>query len=163
MNKKIIISLIVSFSIIGLLPVSAQAEWKKDAYNNNVWVEAGGIKQGWNYIDNYWYYLGADGIPITGWLKDGDNWYYMWSNGTMAYDTWMTNGGFWYYFDSNGKMVTDTAKIKMEDRQYDFTQTAIIVPQYIDGSKSVSNNSQVMDTQTLQKQDVTSDIQTGEK
>ena len=90
MKKKIIASLLVSLSVVGILPVSAQAAWKKDAYNNNVWVEAGGIKQGWNFIDNFWYYLGADGVPVTGWLQDKGDWYYMWSNGTMAYNTWMT-------------------------------------------------------------------------
>ena len=140
MKKKIIASLLVSISIMGFMPTCAEAVWKKDSYNNNVWVEAGGTTQGWKQIDDYWYYLGADGIPITGWLKDGDNWYYMWSNGTMAYNTWMTNGGFWYYFDNNGKMVTDS--VIVENKEYDFTKMAIILSKYIDGSKVVTNSSQ---------------------
>ncbi|UZT05301.1 phage tail protein [Clostridium sp. LQ25] len=137
MKKKIIASLLVSLSVVGILPVSAQAAWKKDAYNNNVWVEAGGIKQGWNFIDNFWYYLGADGVPVTGWLQDKGDWYYMWSNGTMAYNTWMTNGGLWYYFDENGKMVTDL--VKVESREYDFTNTAIILSKNIglDNTKNI--------------------------
>ena len=132
MKKRIIASLLLSFSILSFSSVSAHAIWKKDAYNNRVWVEKDGIKQGWNYIDNYWYYLGADGIPITGWLKDGDSWYYMWSNGTMAYNSWMTNGGFWYYFDEDGKMVTDF--VNVENREYDFTNAAIILSRDVDGT-----------------------------
>ena len=142
MKKKIIASLLVSLSIVGILPVCAQATWKKDAYNNNVWVEAGGIKQGWNFIDNYWYYLGADGVPLTGWLQDKGDWYYMWSNGTMAYDTWMTNGGLWYYFDNNGRMVTDL--VKVENTEYDFTNTGIILSKnigYNDG-KTISDTAE---------------------
>ena len=159
MKKKIIASLLVSFSVIGVMPTCAQAAWKKDSYNNNVWVEDGGVKQGWKQIDNYWYYLGSDGIPVTGWLKDGDDWYYMWSNGTMAYDTWMTNGGFWYYFDHNGKMVTDS--VTVENKEYDFTKTAIILSKYIDGSQEVTNGSEAV--QASESTEIISDTQTGEK
>ncbi len=157
MKKKIIASLLVSLSIVALLPASAQAVWEKDKYSNNVWVEAGGVKQGWKLIDNYWYYLGADGIPITGWLKDGENWYYMWSNGTMAYNTWMTNGGFWYYFDNDGRMVTDS--VTVENKEYDFTKMAIILSKYIDGSKSIVNTAQEESVQTDANTDFTSDAQ----
>ncbi|MGM9934735.1 MAG: phage tail protein [Clostridium sp.] len=147
MNKKVIASLLVSLSIIGVLPGSADAAWKKDQYNNNVWVEAGGVKEGWKLIGNFWYYIGADGVPITGWLKDGEDWYYMWSDGTMAYNTWMTNGGFWYYFDADGKMVTDS--VKVEDKEYDFTKTAIIVQK-----NPIGNNDYVSVTpQSIQVQD----------
>ncbi|MGN0144209.1 MAG: N-acetylmuramoyl-L-alanine amidase family protein [Clostridium sp.] len=125
MKKKIISSLIITLSLAGFSSIPVQAAWKTDSYNNKVWVEQGGIKQGWNYIDNFWYYLGADGVPITGWLMEGDDWYYMWSNGTMARNSWMTNGGFWYYFDNSGKMVTDY--VNVGQRQYDFTNTAIII------------------------------------
>ena len=152
MKKKIIASLLVSMSIIGFMPTCAQAVWKKDSYNNNVWVEANGIKQGWKQIDNFWYYLGADGVPITGWLKDGEDWYYMWSNGTMAYDTWMTNGGFWYYFDHNGKMVTDS--VTVENKEYDFTKMAIILSKYVDGSAHIVNGVQAEENvQSVQNAD----------
>lgn len=149
MNKKIIASILVSLSIIGVIPSSADAAWKKDTYNNNVWVEAGGVKEGWKYIGNFWYYLGADGVPITGWLKDGEDWYYMWSDGTMAYDTWMTNGGFWYYFDADGKMVTDS--VKVDGKEYDFTETAIILQK----NPSVSNESVSISSQSVQSQQET--------
>lgn len=161
MKKKIIASLLVSLSIAGLLPVSAQAAWKKDKYNNNVWVEAGGIQQGWKFIDGFWYYLGADGIPVTGWLKDGENWYYMWSNGTMAYDTWMTNGGFWYFFDHHGKMVTDS--VTVENKEYDFSKMAIILSKYIDGSIPVVSGVQAQDLQAAQDTEVVNGTQAEEK
>lgn len=155
MKKKIIASLLVSLSVVGTLPVCAQAAWKKDAYNNNVWVEAGGTKQGWNFIDNSWYYLGVDGIPLTGWLQDKGDWYYMWSNGTMAYDTWMTNGGLWYYFDNNGRMVTDL--VKVENTEYDFTNTGIIL------SKNIGLNDGKTISETAEKTALDTDTKSIEK
>lgn len=146
MKKKIIASLLLTLTLAGVSQVDAQAVWKTDSYNNKVWVEQGGTKPGWKYIDGYWYYLGMNGVPYTGWLEDGGNWYYMWSNGTMAYNSWMTNGGFWYYFDNSGKMVSDYVDVGV--RGYDFTNPAMIIST-TSGSVTIANE----DTAKKQEQD----------
>ena len=137
MIKKLIISSLVAISVVGIIPVAASATWKDDASKNRSWVEKGIVAKGWKKIDGEWYSFDNDGRMRTGWMMDNGSWYYLWSNGTMAYNSWLTNGNFWYYLDANGKMISDSVAI--ENRKYDFTETAIIVSQDVDTSVDKTN------------------------
>lgn len=134
MVKRIIVSLVLAVSLVGVMSVGASAKWKEDSNKNRSWVENGVMAKGWKQIGRKWYNFRSDGVMKTGWMKDNGNWYYLWSDGTMACDSWLTNGGFWYYFDKDGKMVTDSVIIR--NRDYDFTGPAIII------SKNVITNAQ---------------------
>ena len=136
MIKKLIIAPVLAVSIIGIMPIGASAEWKKDSNKNYSWVEKGVKAKGWKYINNSWYNFRTDGVMQTGWLKDGEDWYYLWSDGTMAHDTWFTNGAFWYYFDSTGKMLSDSVVVK--DRGYDVSKPTFIISKDLD-NKDVTN------------------------
>ena len=136
MVKKLIITSLLAVSIIGVMPIGASAEWKKDSKQNYTWVENGVNAKGWKVIDHNWYNFSNDGIMQTGWIKYGESWYYLWSNGTMAHDTWFTNGAFWYYFDSTGKMLQDS--VISGNREYDMSQPAFIISKDSDNKVSTT-------------------------
>lgn len=80
--KKIIASFLVSISLLGIMPVVANAEWKSNSTgwwytNGNSW------DTGWNYIDGNWYYFKYNGYMKTGWIKYDDTWYYLNSSGAL--------------------------------------------------------------------------------
>jgi len=91
---------------------------------------------GWHRIGNHWYhfgvnpengqagfmqtlawvydektgdrfFVGADGIMVTGWVFYEDHWYFLNAAGIMTRDAWVRHGGFWYYFGSDGIMLAD--------------------------------------------------------
>lgn len=61
---------------------------------------------GWNLIDGVWYYLDADGMPVTGWVQDGGNWYYTDSRGAMTSGFKIVDGRR-YYLNASGVLQTD--------------------------------------------------------
>lgn len=75
------------------------------------WMQTGWVKDSEvlsDGIKSYWFYLGADGAMVTGWLWDGSNWYYLQEDGKMA-TGWLWNGNHWYYLNPNGDMATGWA------------------------------------------------------
>lgn len=58
----------------------------------------------YNYPDEKWYYMGGDGVAITGWKQLNSSWYYFLSSGAMAADGWRTIEGTKYYFNEDGTM-----------------------------------------------------------
>jgi hypothetical protein len=136
--RKLIITSLLAVSIIGIMPIGASAEWKKDSEQRYTWDDNGVKAQGWKVIDHNWYNFRNDGIMQTGWIKYGESWYYLWSDGTMAHDTWFTNGAFWYYFDSTGKMSTDS--VDVGNRAYDVSQPAFIISKDSDNKANASTN-----------------------
>jgi glucan-binding YG repeat protein len=138
MIKRLVLSLLMVVSVMGITSVGASAEWKQDKYKNWTWVEKGVQAKGWKYIDNNWYNFGNNGTMVKGWMEDNGSWYYFWSNGTMANKCWLWNGGFWYYFDAEGKLVLDSTTV--ESRKYDFTAPAIITSETTTGSNALYSN-----------------------
>jgi hypothetical protein len=66
-------------------------------------TDAGAMLQGWNYIDNKWYYFETSGFRFSGWLLNKDNkWYYLGTDGIMLADTITPDG---YKVDSNGAWI----------------------------------------------------------
>ena len=63
-------------------------------------------KNGWDRIDNYWYYFDAYGIMRTGWLYIDNKWYYALPSGKMATSSWNNINEKWYYFNESGIMQT---------------------------------------------------------
>lgn len=83
--------------------------WKQDS---NGWRYCTGdnayYNNGWQMIDNKWYYFESNGYMKTGWLELDDEWYYLEGDGHMV--TGETDiGGTLYYFESDGKLNDDYA------------------------------------------------------
>ena len=60
---------------------------------------------GWNLIDNSWYYMDGTGARHTGWLQLSGKWYYMDGTGVMQ-TGWVYHLGKWYFTNSSGVMRT---------------------------------------------------------
>ena len=60
----------------------------------------------WLQLGSTWYFLDADGIMQTGWLKDEGVCYYLYKWGGMANSGWVQVGNTWYYMRGNGAMMT---------------------------------------------------------
>ena len=67
------------------------------------------VPDGWQKIDNVWYYY-EDGSAVTGWKQISGKWYYFASGGAMQMG-WQKISGKWYYFASGGAMQTGWQKI----------------------------------------------------
>ena len=104
MNKKMMILLLTTLTLISFTGVAAQETSKQG------WVKENGF---WYFYQNQkpvmkqWqgnYYLKADGkMAEKEWIYDPDyqGWYYLKSDGTYAYSTWQGN----FYLNPNGKMA----------------------------------------------------------
>ena len=112
MNKKKILTLLLSASIIGtgvnIFPMKTLADWRSE---NNTWtyIENGQRAIGWKLYDNTWYYFNDAGIMQTGWLKDNETWYYLSESGAMKIG-WVKDNGAWYYLSESGAMKTGWVK-----------------------------------------------------
>ena len=69
----------------------------------------------WKKVKGKWFYYGANGQKVTGWLTYQDHSYYLNKNGRMVTGWNKTNGG-WYYFAKSGEMKTGW--IKLGTRKY---------------------------------------------
>lgn len=100
--KKITASFITSITVLAVIPVAAQAEWRQD--NNGWWYSKGSsYATTWTKIDGQWYYFDSNGYMKTGWVKDNGSWYYLYGDGTMAHDTTIQG----YYLNSAGTISSD--------------------------------------------------------
>ena len=89
-----------------LKPVLAQRS--KDGWNrlNDAWYyyKDGCRQTGWVEAGGRWYYLNASGVMQTGWVQGGGRWYYLNASGAMQ-TGWQQLGGKWYYFNADGDMA----------------------------------------------------------
>ena len=109
MIKKLISSLLITATLITVLPISASAAWKQDS--TGWWYTQGNNSSvGWQKIDGAWYYFDSNGYMKTGWLQDNGKWYYLVSTGMMK-ASWVQDGSTWYYLDDNGAMVTGKVSV----------------------------------------------------
>lgn len=81
--------------------------WDGKSYStfdaNGHWM--GYAADGWNKINENWYWLNNGGKPTKGWISLGNTWYYLQDNGSMAIG-WFTDGGHSYFANENGAMLT---------------------------------------------------------
>ena len=101
--------------------VSTQQNYKPTNLKLNQWVMINGK---WQYNDSLgkhftsqwffdnnlgkYYYFGADGNMVIGWIYISGQWYLLDSNGAML-TGWQYSNGKWYYLSpDNGAMVTDS-------------------------------------------------------
>lgn len=102
--KKLITSVIVSITLLTILPISASAEWRQNSNGNWSYYDNGNLaKNTWFYDKSLRrsYHLDDNGIMQTGWIQNNGNWYYLNSDGSLAKDTTI-NG---YKVDSDGVWV----------------------------------------------------------
>ncbi len=66
-------------------------------------TDTGAMVQGWNFLDNKWYYFETTGARFSGWLNDkSGKWYYLGIDGVMLFNTTTPDG---YQVDSNGAWI----------------------------------------------------------
>ena len=74
------------------------------------------LRNGWYKLDEIWYYLQEDGVPMTGWQTiDGETYYFM-EDGAMASAKWISTDGrdgtkLWYYYLTDGTEAKGWEKI----------------------------------------------------
>lgn len=94
---------------------SVKGEWIFDKYKNRWWYKhSDGLctKDGWEKINDKWYYFDSEGWMIFDWKRYGYTWYYLSdSNNDGSMKTgWMFNNNKWYYCDETGAMKTGWLK-----------------------------------------------------
>ena len=101
---------------------------------DNVWYyfENGAAVTGWKKLNDKWYYFDDTGAMQTGWQKINNVWYYFTSGGKMV-TGWQKIGNVWYYFQSGGNMVTGWQKIS--NKWYYFNTSGAMVT----GWQKISN------------------------
>lgn len=62
-------------------------------------------RNGWDYINENFYYFDTSGRMQTGWIYYNDKWYLCEVDGRMCTGWHMVNGK-WYYMDASGRMQT---------------------------------------------------------
>ena len=80
-------------------------EWE---YIDDEWYYFGAdgyMEIGWEYVNNEWYYMNTSGAMETGWIKDNGTWYYLEESGAMS-TGWVLDGETWYYTNTSGAMQT---------------------------------------------------------
>lgn len=102
----------------------------KEGWNliNDAWyyLDSNGFKKvGWASIEELWYYFNADGTMKTDWVKYNNTWYYLKGNGAMK-TGWLRYDGQWYYLDKSGAMITGWKLI--DNKWYYFTAGGAMVP-----------------------------------
>lgn len=66
---------------------------------------------GWNFIDNNWYYY-SNQLPQTGWIREnGERYYLNPNNGGIRQTGWYYIGGLKYFFQEDGKLVQDVSHL----------------------------------------------------
>ena len=78
-------------------------------------------KNGWEYINGYWYHFDANGYMQTGWQKINNEWYHFDSEGHRQ-TGWQKINNQWYHFDSNG--IRQTGWQKLNGEWYYFNSAA---------------------------------------
>lgn len=86
------------------LAAQSNGSWKK---NEKGWyfelTDGTYPANAWRYINNEWYYFGADGYMTVGWQFINNNWYYFdMTHGNMLKNTITPDG---YHLDINGAMI----------------------------------------------------------
>ena len=85
--------------------------WQK-IENQWYWIENGQVAVGWRIINGSWYYLDEiTGIMKTGWYQVKGRWYYSTGSGAMQTGWIRPNGRTWYYLTGSGAMAEGWQKI----------------------------------------------------
>ncbi|WP_144489652.1 insecticidal delta-endotoxin Cry8Ea1 family protein [Bacillus thuringiensis] len=98
----------------------------------------------WEQKGDKWFYIDANGVTKTGWLKDKGAWYYLspdnntensakekFTTGEMM-KKWVeikdtkTDDKHWYYFNpKNGSMIQDIKAVLIDGKKYDFDSNGV--------------------------------------
>ena len=102
------------------------ASWVKDENGYRYLYSDGSFtKNGWELIEDKWYYFTDSGYRMTGWLKLGNTSYFFEDDGVMAAKSWKKIDGKWYYFNDQGAMVTNKWEL-IDDKWYAFDNTGVM-------------------------------------
>ena len=74
------------------------------------------LKNSWKIEGDAKYYLGSDGLMVTGWYHIDHAWYYFSETGVMQ-TGWITDDSGTYYLDEDGKMISDTT-LEIDGTEY---------------------------------------------
>lgn len=109
--RRLLASLVVLLTILGINPIVAHAEWKRD-------------NTGWWYTEgNSW---------ATGWRNIDGNWYYFGDDGYMMHDITTLEG---YYLNSNGVWVENSSESINSEKALTILKNAYPDYTYIGGGE----------------------------
>lgn len=121
--KKILLLAMVGITILSSIGVNAMTEsdlknkkidqftgfWTDRDTQQNYYFENGELsKEKFVNVNNFKYYINADGTIIKGWKQINENWYHFSSNSGAADTGWLQDGSNWYYLNTDGTMAHDT-------------------------------------------------------
>lgn len=108
--KKIITMGLITTSILAVVPVGANAEWREDS--TGIYFKADNdinrstscwIMNGVNDGIREWYRVDSNGYIIKScWYQEGSNWYYLMSDGIMATGNNVNTEGYLSNFNNSG-------------------------------------------------------------
>ena len=86
------------------IATNAKNGWEK--VNNEWYYYDNGVlaKNGWRQVNGKWYLFDATAKMLTGWQVKDNKWYYFLADGKM-HTGWSMIKGKWYLFDKDGAMV----------------------------------------------------------
>lgn len=133
--KKISLSAVALLSLGASLPtnnpVSAQESSTQTTYSKSSgsWIKSDSrwwyehydgsyTTNGWEKINDTWYYFDSEGWMKTGWIKEYGKWYFLDDSGAMK-TGWCWDSGSWYYLDTSGVMQTGLQTIEGEQYYLD--------------------------------------------
>lgn len=145
------IALVVSLVLIGSITLgSREMVYAEGNKNTTVISETKGeskaeIKNGWQLINDKWYYYENDGQVSTGFKKISNEWYYFDNSGEMQ-SGWQLVDNIWYHFRDNGPMDIGWKKISGEWYYFNNNGEMQVGWQSIGNKKYHFRDNGVMDT-----------------
>ena len=140
MNKKRLLSLLTSLTIVGGITLFSKNVYAQDnkhwIYENNNWTYVDDYNNksiGWEMINNHWYYFNNNGNMLTGWQYINNHWYLFSNNGDMQ-TGWKKINGYWYHLKDSGDMSTNWDYIN--NNWYYFNNSGVMQT----GWKKINNN-----------------------
>lgn len=126
---------LLMLALLILLPVRAEAAWKKNSDGSYSWYNSSGKKMSSQWFSEkqvgfvtsgkttYCYKL--NGKAYKGWLTIGNNKYYIASKGKMLKSKWIVSGGRKYFASKNGKIYKNCI-VKIGSSRYGFNSSGVM-------------------------------------
>lgn len=92
--------------------IKSDSRWWYEHYDGSY------TTNGWEKINDTWYYFDSEGWMKTGWIKEYGKWYFLDDSGAMK-TGWCWDSGSWYYLDTSGVMQTGLQTIEGEQYYLD--------------------------------------------
>ena len=124
-----------SFNLASTSAGKEKAMWLQEKTGQKRWwyrhADGSYTSNGWEKIDNLWYFFDKEGWMKTGWLSWKNNKYYLQKNSTKDFKEgqmrtgWVKINNLWYYFNSEGVMANKTC-LEIDGKWYAFSSNGVM-------------------------------------